>query len=359
MKIVVNRSDALGDLLLTLPLAGRIKQINPKSKIAFIISPKCRELLLNHPWVDEFWVLEHGGIWQSLKYLLKCFHRFSPNIYFHVGGSYQPSFLAWLLCIRIRGGLLSRWPSFLFLNRGLRQSRGKAEKHEKEYNLELLKPLGLENSSVEGEVRDECCPQLYLTPQEIQIVWEDFQKTLKAKSFPIKELIVIHPGMSGHTVNWPAKNYGRLVVLLEQKFPGRFLYVIGHTPSDEPYVSPVWEYLQEHFPEKGAYFFNGALTGLRYYLGILSKASCVIAPSTGITHIANALGLKQIGLYGPIQVQSAKRWSPCRSWEGCRVLVPSVSCPELKTCVGSVCPEYDCMERITPERVVQEVEQII
>ena len=189
----------------------------------------------------------------------------------------------------------------------------------------------------------------------------DFRRELGISEFSGK-MIVIHPGMSGHTVNWPSLYYGRLAVLLEQRYPGSYAYVFGHTPSDEVHMAPIREYLDRKENQKyleRVFFFDGSRKGLRHYMGLISQASCVVAPSTGITHIANALGVGQIGLYGPIEVQSVRRWGPCRRGDRVKVFVPEVSCPEYSSCRGIRCVEYDCMERITPERIVEEMESIL
>ena len=348
MRFVINRSDALGDLLLTLPMAGKIKESYPDARVAFVVSEKCRDLLGEHPWVDEIWPIERGGGWR----LWKRFRDFSPSVYLHVGGSVIPNICACFLRIKVRGGLLSKWWSFLFLNKGVRQSRTRQGRHERDYNLEILKPLGM--TVGEGE---HFCPRLYLRPEEVM----DFRRELGLDSFS-GGMVIIHPGMSGHTVNWPSHNYGKLAVLLEQRHPGDYVYVFGYTPADEVYVSPIREYFNRVENQKylkRVFFYDGSHKGLRHYMGLLSQASCVVAPSTGITHIANALGVGQIGLYGPIEVQSVRRWGPCRQGHRVKVFVPEVNCPEYSSCQGSRCVEYDCMERITPERVAEEMETIL
>ena len=346
MKVVINRSDALGDLLLTLPVAGKIKSAHPDAKIAFIISEKCRGLLENHPWVDEIWSLEREI--PSFRRLFQRLRGFSPSVYLHVGGRVMPSLCAWLLRIRVRGGLLSKWWSFFFLNQGVRQSRSRQGGHERDYNLELLKPLGMK-----VEKGENYCPRLYLRGDEVV----DFRKELGILGFS-GGMVVIHPGMSGHTVNWPSLHYAKLVEVLERRHPGEYVYVFGGTPADEAYMAPVRHYFQGEKRER-IFFYDGSCKGLRHYMGLLSQASCVVAPSTGITHIANALGVGQIGLYGPIEVQSARRWGPCRQGERVKVLVPSVNCPEYASCAGSRCVEYDCMERVTPEKVAEEMGSIL
>ena len=343
MRFVINRSDALGDLLLTLPMAGKIKRDCPDARIAFVVSERCRDLLRGHPWVDEIWPLTAGGMWR----LWKRFRDFSPSVYLHVGGSVVPNICAWFLRTKVRGGLLSKWWSFLLLNKGVRQSRTREGRHERDYNLAILEPLGM--TTAQGEA---FCPRLDMKLEEVV----DFRQELGIPQFS-GGLIVIHPGMSGHTVNWPSLNYAKLAVLLEWRYPGRYVYVFGHTPADEAYMAPIREYFSQR--EGQYFFFDGSRKGLRHYMGLLSQASCVVAPSTGITHIANALGVGQIGLYGPIEVQSARRWGPCREGDGVKVFVPQVNCPEYSSCRGARCAEYDCMERITPEHVADEMESIL
>ena len=302
---MINRSDAIGDLLLTLPMAGKIKREHIDAKIAFVVSERCQELLKGHPWVDEIWSLEGGwGFCRTIQFLWKRFRDFSPSVYLHVGGSVAPNICAWFLRTRVRGGLLSKWWSFLFLNKGVRQSRTREGRHERDYNLAILQPLGMS-----GDGGETFCPRLHLEQEEVV----DFRKELGISGFA-GGMIIIHPGMKGHTVNWPTINYAKLAVLLERRYPGRYVYVFSYTPSDKAYMAPIQEYFRGR-EEKKYFFFDGSIKGLRHYMGLLSRASCVVAPSTGITHIANALGVGQVSLYGPVEVQSVRRWGPCRRGE--------------------------------------------
>ena len=242
------------------------------------------------------------------------------------GAKWRPIFAHGFLRIKTRGGLLSKWWSFLFLNKGVRQSRTREGLHERDYNLAILWPLGMS-----GDGGETFCPRLQLGREEVT----DFRRELGIPQF-VGGLIVLHPGMRGHTVNWPSLNYAKLAVLLERRNPGRYVYVFGHTPSDEVYIAPIREYFRECQGEgPRCFFFDGSLKGLRHYMGLLSQASCVVAPSTGITHLANALGVGQVGLYGPVEVQSPRRWGPCRRGSQVKVLVPEVSCPEYSSCRGT------------------------
>ena len=53
MKVVINRSDAIGDTLLTLPMAKKLKKHFPDCHITFIISPKTVPIFETNPIVED------------------------------------------------------------------------------------------------------------------------------------------------------------------------------------------------------------------------------------------------------------------------------------------------------------------
>ena len=62
MRVLINRSDAIGDTLLTLPMAKLLKEYDPKIHITFIVSKKSINLFANLTYVDEIieWK-DYGG----------------------------------------------------------------------------------------------------------------------------------------------------------------------------------------------------------------------------------------------------------------------------------------------------------
>jgi len=361
VRIVISRTDAIGDTVLTLPMAQMIKEKYPESRLAFIVAPRSADLFKGHPLIDEVWVFDHShSFFRKIFFVWKKMHNFKADHFFHVGGSFIPSFIAWLRITPFRGGLLSRWKSFLFLNNGLRQKRSLVEMHEVEYNLNLLAPLGIIYHYSE---RAHFVPSLALNEEESRKAFEEFCAGLKELRIPVGELIFVHPGMTGHTLNWPIANYIRLLLKLEQKNPERFTYVISYTGADAHYLNVLRRELE--LPEylnlrERIYFFDGSRKGLRNFLSVLSYATLFIGPSTGPTHLANTLGVKTLGLYSPIKTQSSFRWGPYRGDKSCTsVMVPDVVCGEILRCLGEACPYYECMEKLEVEDVLDEVGKLL
>lgn len=360
-KFLLNRSDAIGDNILTMPMMAAIKEFYPDAQVAVLVSPRCLELYQNHPFVDEVYPYEKKkNIFSRFKDLWTVFKRYAPDHYLFVGGDQLASIVAMLQGVPSRGGLVSKWQSFLTLNKGVRQKRSVVAMHEAEYNLELLRPFGIDYHYTQ---KDKYAPQIHLNKEEVKICFEEFLKDLQAQGKLVDgELLFIHPGMTGHTLNWSSRNYGRLIERLERNFPKRYVYVISYTPSDEPYLLGLRDHLdslRKSLPFERIVFFNGAEKGLRHYINILSEAALFIGPSTGTTHIANTLGVKTVTLYSPIKVQSTMRWGPfIRDASKLKILVPDVVCGESFECAGQSCPYYECMSKIEVEDVIRACAEI-
>ena len=57
-NILIVRTDRIGDLILTLPLAGLIKKQYPNCKVSFLVRDYTKNIVSNHPFIDEVIVLK-------------------------------------------------------------------------------------------------------------------------------------------------------------------------------------------------------------------------------------------------------------------------------------------------------------
>jgi heptosyltransferase III len=372
VHVLINRTDALGDTVLTLPMATMLKKNFEDVQVAFLVSPISYPLFQETPYVDKVFVYnKKSNIFKRLRTLYKVFRVFRPEKFFHVGGSLLPSFFAFFMRVPFRAGLMNKWPTFLTLNHGLNQHRSFVSMHESEYNLNLLEVLSLTYSATD---LINYPPIVNVLPEETKEAMEKFEFNLKKEGIEVsrltkkeqvqkKKLIFFHPGMTGHTLNWSSRNYGRLVARMIEAYGDEYIYVISFTPSDKKYLEGLKDHMSKtpgDFYDKNVYFFNGAEDGLRHYMSILKTASLFVGPSTGPLHIANVLGVKTLGIYSPIKAQSVKRWEPFFKVEGKnKVVIPEVVCGEQKRCIGKECPYYECMALIEVEDVFNEASKFL
>ena len=360
MKVVINRTDAIGDIILTLPMARKLKSHFTNCHVIFIVAPKAVPLFESNPTVDEFWVYDKNV--SKLRGFISLRDKFQKNKithYFHVGGSHIPSLAAISAGVHFRGGLLTGWPSFFLLNNGSRQRRSLVEMHESEYNINLLQPLGVSYHYTEKE---KCGPSIYLGEEEKEKSLLDFKSQVEKEGQAFKnDMIFIHPGMTGEALNWSPKNYARLIFRIEKTFPGKYLYVLSFTSSDMPYIKGVNEQLGQKafsFLKEKIYYFNGELKGRRYYMGVLSNAFLFVGPSTGMTHLANIMGVNVVAIYSPIKVHSSLRWGPFYR-DKVQVVAPDVVCGEKFECAGSSCLYYECMGKVEVDEVFEAVQKFL
>ncbi|MFG1494938.1 glycosyltransferase family 9 protein [Halobacteriovorax sp. GFR7] len=353
MKYLISRTDAIGQNILTMPMAQAIKEMDPNATVAIITSPTSVILYKDHPYIDKVYVLDKKRSYPfKVKRALQVFNDFKPDVYLYAGGSQTPNFVAWLKKVPFRGGHLAKWQANFTLNRGVRQIRSEVEGHETFYNIELLRDL---DNFITIEDK-EYIPEFNFNVNEND--FNSFKELIKGEGLdPEKEMVFVHPGVSNNNLPWPAKNIATFIKRINGIYPNRFNFIISHIPSDLRYVNPVRDELRD-YNDQNIYYFNGKKRGIVNFLNILKHATLFIGPNSGATHMAAALGVALIGIYSPIKSHSSLRWKPKGETE-IKTVTPNVVCGESDKCAGMDCPYYDCMAKIEEDRVIEIAKSIL
>lgn len=329
MNILLIRMDRLGDLICTLPVDQHPDLITGRYSTQWMISKGLGAVLdcarpPRRGWENQL-KFSWTNLWQLTKKLRK--EKFDKVILF-----YAPWWVAaacFFAQIPQRYSPRSRWFQFLFFNKTLRQTRSRSEKHEADYNWELL------NFAITGSpLSKQPAPVLTLKGQ-----------TSKTLDLP-KNYIVLHPGMGGSALNWPMSNYVELAKQIISL--GKNVVVTG-TATDAPWLESIETPLRQM---PNVFWLVGQLD-LPSLIFVLEKSDATVAPSTGVIHLAASTGVKTIGLYSPVRVQTPIRWGP--RGDRAKAIVPSVSCPATTRCLGTECPFYFCLTQITPEQILNEI----
>ncbi len=352
MNVLISRTDAIGDLVLTLPMIYFIKKKIPEAKIYLVTSPRNSAFAID-PMIEDILVLDpKSSLFLRLKQLSHFYLKNKINRYFFMGGSSVPTIAALFSGIFFRGGVKSRFINFLLLNKGIRQKRSLVEMHEAAYNLKVLAPLGIDTSILHVE---DFTPVILISEEEKETLSHQLKSIL-----PFENYFVIHPGMTGHTLNWPVRNYVRLMLQINRFYP-QINFVVTSTKSDEKYMRDFHHELSKEEYQTLAdkiFFYLGDNRPPRLLLEILSEAKLFIGPSTGPMHLATALKTKVVALFSPIATQSRWRWGPLGEKERMQVLTPDVVCGERTKCLGASCPYFECMPKIEVKDVFNAIVEI-
>lgn len=290
----VSRTDAIGDVVLTLPVCGWLKQHQPGCRVVLLGRTYTAAVAAACPWVDEFIDVDKLFQLSEEEQIVKmCFYDAAAIV--HVFPNKQLARLAQKAAIPVRIGTRNRFFHWLTCNRLVALSRRHSPLHEAQLNLQLLAPLGyteaLSLPDVAVLVRLQTAVPLAL----------NFQQLLAARQ-PGQLNVILHPRSRGSAREWGLPHFGQLARLLHAA--GHRVFISGTAAEGEELTAWLREY---------AAFITAELTGqltLPELIAFIGAADGLVAGSTGPLHLAAALGRHALGLYPPIKPMHPGRWAP-------------------------------------------------
>jgi len=290
---LISRTDAIGDVVLTLPVAGWLKQQHPGCRVVLIGRRYTAAVAAACPWVDEFLEYDEKLVGPSLAEL----RSYTAAAIIHVFPNKRLARLAKEAKIPVRIGTRNRLFHWLTCNRLVALSRRHSPLHEAQLNLHLLTPLGYRQPLPLKEV----APLVQL--QAAVPLRAEFRQLLAARQ-PGQLNVILHPRSRGSAREWGLAHFGQLARLLHAA--GHRVFISG--TLDEGAELTVSDWFREY--EK---YITADLTGqleLPEFIAFIAAADGLVAGSTGPLHLAAALGRHALGLYPPIRPMHPGRWAP-------------------------------------------------
>ena len=329
-RILLVRTDRIGDVTLTTPAAAALKAALPGARLHFLAGAYARPVLEKNPALER--IITLGGFFDTLRELRR--ENYDAAVVFFV--DFRSALLPLLAGIPLRVGPASKVWS-LFLNRRISQHRSRIEKHEADYNRELLAGLGLPVTPAPTSVT--------VTPEEKDAA----ARALERAGLKPGDLIVgVHPGSRGSAMNWPPENFAALASRL-MRAHGVKVLLTGSAAE-----TPLLEEMAAAMPEKPAVLREPL--DLRHFMALVGRCSMFVTNSTGPLHLAVAQGVPTLSFFPPIKVCSPRRWGPYGDGVN-KVLVPSG--PECLECSREKCARFNCMAEITVEAAYAAAAEIL
>ncbi len=314
-RIIISRTDSIGDVVLTLPMASLLKKVQPDCTVIFLGSSYTKDIVACCPDVDEFYD------WKQTE--LADIHA---DMIIHVLPRPEIAKAAKKAKIKQRVGTTNRLYHWWTCNKLVKLSRKKSELHEAQLNLKLLtflegvkeqypleEVVGLLNFK---SVKDSCDAVQYIDNQRFNLI--------------------LHPKSKGSAREWGLDNFKRLIEILPTE---RFKIFVCGTENEGALVRDVL--LSE--PRENVVDLTGKMS-LADYITFIDHADGLIAASTGPLHIAASLGKHAIGIYPPIRPMHPGRWA-CIG-KNAKVFVVDKECEECRKT-----QDCRCMRMIEPEMV--------
>ncbi len=324
--ILISRTDNIGDVILTLPLAGILKQHFPQIKISFLARDYVRAIIEHCSHIDAFMS------WDALSHLKKTeavafIQSEKIDTVLHVFPNKSIATLMKQAHVQHRIGTSHRLYHWLTCNERVNFTRAKSNLHEAQLNLKLLKPFHI---TVNNELT-------YLCDLINLHCHEPLPPHLKSILNPNQFNLIIHPFTNGHTREWPISHFNALI----RQLPRDRIHVIITGSKKENSA------IQERIMSQFSYVTNLAgQCSLRELIQLIAHADGLIANATGPLHLAAALGIHTLGLYPATQGIDPNRWGPVG--KKAEFLMADLHC-HLPRCRDK--NDCFCMESITVEQV--------
>ena len=276
-QILLIRIKAIGDVLLTLPAVGAVRENFPDAKITFLTSEENTSLLRGFSDVDEVIALDRAALRSGnpLRVVPQFFSllrrlrtgKFDLVVDFQGNGE-----TAWLSRFT---GAPRRWGSVYNPGQGWAFTRRVARSknlHPAEGNLELLRQCGLTISSPKNE---------FVLPPEAMVVaqryFADHQLDVAGRT------LFLQPFTSSPHKNWPLENFIELARHWQTE-GGQVIF--GGGPADREALRPA----------ATAGFAVSAGVPLLVTGGLVKLSTLTVGGDTGTLHLAVALGRRVVML---------------------------------------------------------------
>ncbi|KAF0151396.1 MAG: glycosyl transferase family 9 [Ignavibacteria bacterium] len=334
-NILIVRTDRIGDVILSLPLAWILKKHIPNVKVSFLVRDYTAPLVKNCKYVDEVIVLsEKNGKVQIAENVKALKHKFDVCI--AAFPTFRSALVLFLSGIKTRIGSGYRWYSFLF-NKKVYEHRKYGERHELEFNVRMLQKLNIieevNTTNVDfGIVVDNSVTEFVLNKLR-SLGWDGNQK-----------IVVVHPGSGGSAIDLPKEKLKELIECLAAN-ENVVLVITGSASETE---------LCNYFTVSKKVINSAGMFNLEELTAMIKNAEIVIANSTGPIHLAAGLRKNIIGFYPKFAAVSPKRWGPYSA--NAKIFQPTVCDGK---CSRDKCNKLNCMQSIEIEKVLVALDEIL
>lgn len=303
MNIALVKLSSLGDVIHALPVAAALRQRFPDARIAWIVERREAAVLRDNPTLDEVipvdtraWrgvrtPLGAAAVVGALGELRRHLHAARFDVAVDLQGLLKSGLLTAATRAPLRIGFAAarcREPvAALFTNR--RVTPPPAARHVVEQYLALVEPLGVAAERVEFPLPTDAAAEARA---------DAFLANAGIK--PRGRLVVVNPGAGRADKRWPADRFRALARRLAEEAGAAVLVVWG--PKERDLAEAIAD------PAGAGRVALAPPTDVAALLAVLRRASVVVAGDTGPLHLAAALGVPSVGLYGPTSAERNGPW---------------------------------------------------
>ncbi|MBI5048547.1 MAG: lipopolysaccharide heptosyltransferase II [Deltaproteobacteria bacterium] len=355
-KILIIKLGAIGDLLMTTPAIRALKKAYPTTHISLLAGKSSKMTVNGNQYIDELiecddYIIYKARFLQKARYALSLFYllrkkKFDAVIVFH--RDWRFNFFAFLCGIPERVGF-DRNGEGRFLTKKVMVI---GIKHNIDQYLEVVKAIGIHD---DGRDMD------FAISKEAENVAD---KMLQTGGVGKGDIVIgiLAGGASNIKTDmpikrWPLENY---IELSNQMAADGCKVILLGAESDRPNADAILKHVPEGL-NRGRVSHNILdLTGkttLEETAAVMKRCNLIVAHDSGPMHLASAVGVPVISIFGPTDPREYYPLSPNSYyfWN-----VENIKCaPCYKDGEFPDCQNPICMNAVTVEQVYQKIGELI
>jgi|SRR5579884_70569 len=325
--ILVIKLRYIGDVLLTTPVLHALRDRWPEARMTMLVNPGTEDVVRWNPDLTEVLTVPRAGWGASMRFVHELRRRRFDLVIDLTDGD-RAAFLAWWTGAPIRIGFNEerRWRGRLYTT----VVDTPKQRHRIERDLETLRPLGLAPKPV---------PPILRTAEDDERRAEEVLRAAAVLGKPGRQppLVMLHPGARYWFKAWPADRFAEVADRLIQTYGCRV--IIGGGVQERVMADELVRRL-------GVTVIDVAgRIDLLTFAAVLKRCALLICNDNGAMHMAAALGVPVVALFGP---SDPAEWGP--RTDHAIVLYKHLDC---RACFHPTClrGEENCMRQITVDEV--------
>lgn len=344
-RILVLRYRFIGDTILTVPFLRNLRRAEPGAHIAWVVAPGSSDVIQGIPYVDELIYWDPVTIHADSK----GEHRTLADKWAFISGLRAKRFdKAYVLKRSLSSAIIARLTGaserigFDTEGRGFLLTKKVPYKHSQHEVQNFLDVLRADNVPVDDDYLEA-----WLSEEEKSFAEDFLQRSGISRG---ESIVALHPFCANPPRAWHLDNFTGLANELQHKYDVRIIVFGGKRDA------AAIEYLRKEICP-GPIIAIGNTT-MRESMSLLSRCKLLVCNDSGIMHLAAALQVPLVALFGP---QSPAKFGP---WgEQCRVIYKNFPCSPCRQkffqeCEPSIRKTPQCMEDISIAEVLEQIGRV-
>jgi heptosyltransferase-2 len=329
-KILIRGPNWVGDAVLAVPAMKAVRAHFPQAEITLLVRPWVSGLFTSAPFVDKVWSEPAPSSLTDWRRITRYIRNRRFDLALLLPNSFESALMMFLARVPHRVGYATDGRAWLLTNA---IAPARETRHQVHYYLDLVKTLqAAELPSIQIEAtRDER---------------ENGRRLLNAGGIPNSApFLVLNPGAAyGSAKRWHEDRFAVAADTLAREM-GLHVAIIGS--ESERLIA---EQIRDLMNSPTAVL--SGKTSLETLIGVLAEASLVITNDSGPMHMAAALGIPTVAVFGSTDERVTAPFGPRT-----RIVKHPVEC---SPCLLRECPiDHRCMNRVTVDDVCNAARELV